>query len=72
MRARRNIPILLALFLSGCGHTVTVDRVELGDFYCGSIDEHSVETPQSTRWAESCGITIHFNAPWGSKFPGEK
>ena len=72
MRARRNIPILLAFFLSGCGHAVVVDRVELGDFYCGSIDEHSVETPQSTRWAESCGITIHFNAPWGSKFPGEK
>ena len=72
MRARRNIPILLALSLSACGHGVAVDRVDLGDFNCHSIDEHSVETVQSTRWAESCGITIHFNSPLGHKLPGEK
>ena len=72
MRARW-VPItLLALFLSGCGHAVTVDRLDLGDFYCESIDEHSLEGPESKRWAESCGITIHFDWPLGHKLPGEK
>ena len=73
MRARRISPVLLALSLSACGPgAVNVDRIELGDFYCHSVDEHSVETPQSTRWAESCGITIHFDWPLGHKLPNEK
>ena len=73
MGARRMPPVLLSLTLSACGPgAVNVDRIDLGDFYCHSIDEHSLETVQSSRWAESCGITIHFNSPLGSKLPGEK
>lgn len=72
MVARRFPPFLLAIFLSGCGRNITVDRMDLGDFYCHSIDEHSLEGPESKRWAESCGITIHFDWPLGHKLPGEK
>lgn len=65
------ICMLALLLLSGC-HNITLNQIDYQDFDCHSVDMRPLVPDLDTSMNVSCGLTWHFDAPWGHKFEGEK